>query len=98
MKNEKIKTKVEIFICNHKRDDDECCAAKGAKDLTDHLKKWAKENHKEDIKVYRSGCLSKCSDGIAAVCYPNKEFYLKIKDKEEDIKEIKKELESLIRK
>ncbi len=98
MKKENMKTQVEIFICNHKRDDEECCGALGAKDLTDTLKKWAKSNHKDDIKVYRSGCLSKCSEGIAAVCYPNKDFYLKVKNKDTDIEELKIELESLIKK
>jgi len=88
MKKEKLETKVEVFICNHSRDNDEDCASKGAKDLTDRLKKWAKEEHKGDIKVYRSGCLGKCFEGIAMACYPSKELLTKVdKDDTAEIKE-----------
>ena len=96
MKKEKMKTEVEIFICNHHRDSDDNCADKGAKDLTDKLKKWAKEEHKGDIKVYRSGCLGKCSEGIAIACYPDKKFLLDVKP--EDSKEIKEVLEKTLKK
>jgi predicted metal-binding protein len=68
MKQDKLKTTIEVFICNHSRDKDDNCAAKGAKELTDELKKWAKDEHKGEIKVYRSGCLGKCSEGIAVAC------------------------------
>ena len=33
MKKEKLKTQVEVFICNHSRDGDEACAEKGAQKL-----------------------------------------------------------------
>lgn len=94
MKNEKIKTTVEVYICNHKRDESENCFDKGAKDLTDKLKKWAKEEHKGHIKVYRSGCLGKCDEGIVIACYPEKKFLLEVTP--EDIKEIKKGLEEAL--
>lgn len=61
MKDEKLKSTMEVFVCNYKRDGDECCFDKGAKDLTDKLKKWAKEETNKEIKVFRSGCLGKCS-------------------------------------
>lgn len=96
MKKEKLTTKVEVFICNHSRDGEEACAGKGAKDLTDKLKKWSKEEHKGDIKVFRSGCLGKCSEGIAIACYPEKKFLLDVK--EDDLKEIKKGLEEALQK
>jgi predicted metal-binding protein len=95
MKKEKLKTQVEIFVCNHKRDDDENCADKGAKELTDKLKKWSKEHHKGEIKVFRSGCLGKCSEGIAMACYPEKKFLLDVKS--DDAKEIMKGLEETLR-
>lgn len=87
MKKEKLSSQKEIFICNHKRDGDECCFDKGAKELTDDLKKWVKENHKGKIKVFRSGCLGKCSEGIAIACYPEKDLLLDVNsnDKEEII-------------
>ena len=90
MKEEKLKTEVEIFICNHHKDGKDNCADKGSKDLTDKIKKWAKEEHKQEIKVFRSGCLGQCSDGIAALCYPEKKFWLKLS--EDDGKKIKEGL------
>lgn len=95
MNKEKMKTQVEVFICNHSRDDSDNCAALGAKELTDKLKKWAKEEHKGEIKVYRSGCLGKCSEGIAIACYPEKNFLLEVKP--DDAKEIKKGLEEALK-
>lgn len=94
MKTEKLKTELQIFICNHKRDHDECCADKGAKELTDNLKKWAKEEHKGELKVYRSGCLGKCSEGIAIACYPEKKLLLEVKP--DDFKEIKQGLKEAL--
>lgn len=89
MKIKQIGTKIEVFVCNHKD-----CAERGSKDLTDKLKKWAKEEHKGEIKVYRSGCLSECSDGIAVACYPSKKMLLKVS--EDDFKTIKKGLEEAL--
>lgn len=91
MKNEKLKTKIEIYVCNHSRDGSDNCADLGAKDLTDKLKKWAKEEHKGDVKVYRSGCLGKCSEGIAIACYPSKRILLEVRP--DDSKEIKRMIE-----
>lgn len=90
MKKEKINSCIEVYVCNHSRDKDEDCASKGAKGLTDELKKWAKETHKGEIKVVRSGCLGMCTQGIAMSCYPEKNFVLEINP--EDIQEIKEGL------
>ncbi|MCM2349975.1 MAG: (2Fe-2S) ferredoxin domain-containing protein [Bacteriovoracaceae bacterium] len=94
MKKEKLKSQIEVFVCNHHRDNEEACAGKGAKELTDKLKKWAKEEHKGEIKVYRSGCLGKCSEGIAIACYPEKKFLLEVTA--DDFKEIKQGLEEAL--
>lgn len=81
---------MEVFICNHQRDKDENCFDQGSKELTDKLKKWAKEETNKEIKIFRSGCLGKCSEGIAMACFPQKKFILKVEP--EDYKEIKKGL------
>lgn len=94
MKNEKLSTKTEIFICNFKREDGENCFDRGAKEITDELKSWAKEHHKKDIKVFRSGCLGKCSQGVVILTYPEKNFLLEVTT--EDIPEIKKGLEEAL--
>lgn len=85
MKEEEMKTRLEVFVCQ--KDD---CASRGSKDLADKLKKWAKENHGKEIKVFRSGCMGKCSEGIALAIYPEKKFLLEVR--EDDAKEIKQSL------
>jgi (2Fe-2S) ferredoxin len=90
MKIEKISSSLEVFICNHHRNGEENCADKGAKDFTDLLKKWSKDETNKQIRVFRSGCLGKCSEGMALACYPDKKFILNVK--EEDLREIKKGL------
>lgn len=95
MKKEQIESKVQLHICNHERDEKESCAEKGARELTKSLKKWAKEHHKGEIKVFRGGCLGKCSEGIAMACYPKNEFWLNAEvDDEEKLKE---DLEEVLR-
>ena len=94
MKNGKIASNMEVFVCNHHRDDAENCLDKGSKNLTDELKKWAKEEMNKEIKVFRSGCLGKCSEGIAMACFPQKNFLLEVKS--EDLVEIKKGLKEAL--
>ncbi len=90
MKDEEIKSFMDVFVCNHHRAGDENCLDKGAKDLTDKLKKWAREETNKEIKVFRSGCLGKCSEGMAMACFPQKKFILDVK--QDDFSEIKKGL------
>ena len=94
MNSEKMKSLVEVHICNYQRDGKECCYEKGSKELTDQLKKWSKEETDKQVKVFRSGCLGKCSEGIAMACYPAKTMYLDIK--ENDFKEVRKTLEKAL--
>jgi predicted metal-binding protein len=96
MKENKLKTKMELFVCNYEREGKECCAEKGSKELTDKLRKWSKEDHKGEIKIYRSGCLGKCSEGIAIACFPQKTMLLEVK--KGDAKKIKKGLEEALKK
>jgi len=89
MKKENAQSQIEVFICNHKKEFKEDCSSKGSKELTDDLKKWAKERPDAKVKIYRSGCLGRCSEGIAILCYPKKEFLIEIKASDaEEIKEI----------
>lgn len=92
MKEEKIETKMEVFVCQFGK---ECCK-KGGPELADKLKKWAKEEHKGEIKVYRSGCLSQCDNACALAIYPQKKFWIDLKEK--DFEEIKKGLEEALKK
>ncbi len=96
MKYEELKSHIEVFICNYKREDQECCLDKGSKELTDKLKKWAKEETNKEIKVFRSGCLGKCSEGIAMTCFPQKNYMLDVRI--DDFEEIKKGLAEALQK
>lgn len=78
MNKENLTSNIELFICNSCTD---------GKEITDDLKKWAKENHPGVMKVFRSGCLGQCENETAALCYPQKEFFLNMK--KEDAQEIK---------
>lgn len=90
MKDEKLKSYVELHVCNYKD-----CLKRESKELTDKLKKWAKENHGKEIRVFRSGCLGKCSDGIAMTLYPDRRMFTEVKLK--DHKEIKEGLEEALK-
>jgi (2Fe-2S) ferredoxin len=96
MKIEKLNSTLQLHICNYQREGDEDCYSKGAKPLTDELKAWAKTNYPKDIKIYRSGCLGKCSQGIAISCYPQKETLIEVNMA--DVQEIRKGLEEALEK
>jgi predicted metal-binding protein len=95
MKEKDIETKLEVYVCNFGKE----CSKHGSDELAAKLKKWAKEEHKGEIKVIRSGCLGQCDDPIAIACYSNnndRKFLLKV-DKD-DFKEIKEGLEEALKK
>jgi (2Fe-2S) ferredoxin len=92
MKEIDIKSTLEVYVCNFGKE----CAKHGSPELADKLKKWAKEEHKGEIKVVRSGCLGQCDDAIAVACYPGRKFLLWVKS--DDFKEIKEGLEEALEK
>lgn len=92
MKEKEIKTQMEVYVCQYGKE----CSKHDSADLADKLKKWAKEEHKGDIKVIRSGCLGQCDDHIAIACYPQRKFLLNVET--DDFKEIKKGLEEALQK
>jgi NADH:ubiquinone oxidoreductase subunit E len=84
MIEKKIETKIEVHICQFGKE----CPKHGAEELADRLKKWAKEEHKGEIKVVRSGCLGQCENAIAIALYPEHTFLLQAtKDDFQEIKE-----------
>jgi (2Fe-2S) ferredoxin len=91
MKEEKMKTHLEVFVCQK-----DSCAKRGSKEVADKLKKWAKEEHGKDIRIYRSGCLNQCDHGVAMAVYPEKKFLINVK--EDDVKEIKEGLLETLKK
>ena len=79
-----------IFVCTHKRPDGHpkpCCADRGGRELRDELKNMVKKEGLEgQIRVFQSGCLGGCEQGIMAVKYPDGELMMAIK--REDLRQI----------
>jgi len=79
-----------IFVCTHKRPDGHpkpCCADRGGLALRDELKGMVKEQGLEGrIRVFQSGCLGGCEQGIVAVKYPDGELMMAVKM--EDLQQI----------
>lgn len=96
MNKEKLSSQLEVYICNHKAEGKENCFDRGAKELTDQLKKWAKEETEGKIKVVRGGCLGQCHRGIAMSCYPEHTLFTEIKS--QDTEEIKQGLREALNK
>lgn len=90
MKESKISSKLEVYVCNFGKE----CSKHNSPELADKLKKWAKEEHNGEIKVVRSGCLGQCDDSIAIAVYPEKKFLLNVKP--DDFEEIKKGLKEAL--
>lgn len=95
MKTEPGQLRAHLFICTHRRDDKQSCGPEGGEELVADLKKWVKqEGLKEDLKVSRSGCLGRCEEGVAAVCYPEGKWYTKLKTK--DAEELRGDLAKVL--
>ncbi len=59
-----------LFICTNVKANGECCGPLGAADLRSQLKFVAKQRWGDRVRINMSGCLDRCSEGIAAVLYP----------------------------
>ncbi len=94
MKEKEIETKLEVYVCNFGK----ACSKHNSDELADKLKKWAKEHHKGEIKMIRSGCLGQCDDAIAIACYTknnDRKFFLNVK--KNDFEEITEGLEEALK-
>ncbi len=68
---------VHFFVCCNQRENGDDCASKGASQLRDDLKKWAREQGlSKKIRINQAGCLGRCERGIAMVAYPQGQWCL----------------------
>lgn len=74
---------LHVLVCTRSKDRGESCGPKGASELRDTLKAWAKENYKTEIKVTASLCLGHCENGITVCIQPVNEWYLKVSSTED---------------
>jgi len=64
-----------FLICTNARENGNDCASKGAAQILDELKSWAKtQKFSKKIRINKSGCLDRCAEGVAAVSYPSAEW------------------------
>ena len=82
--------KYHIFICLNERDDGaQCCSQFNALKIFDYIKQKIKSLNlrgKGLVRINRSGCFDRCSEGPMLVVYPDAVWYTFID--EADIDEI----------
>ena len=81
--------KKHLFICTSCKTQD---GSEGiGMEMQKELKAFFKTSHPElQVRINKSGCLSKCRQGVNAVCYPEGKWYNKLR--KEDTRILKEEL------
>ncbi len=78
MKSAESPITLHVFVCtNQKPPGKACCALSGGKELRDELKDRMAKKHpelKSKVRINASGCLDKCTEGVACVIYPQGEW------------------------
>lgn len=77
--------KAHLFICTNQKDGKKCCADKNGEKLQKKVKEIAKERWGKQVRINKSGCLDRCSEGIAAVLYPQGEWFVDLENRGEDV-------------
>lgn len=81
---------IHAFVCTNRRDESDprgSCAARGAEELRDYLKKKARmAGQIKGVRINGAGCLDRCDLGPVMVIYPEGVWYAM--DTKEDIDEI----------
>lgn len=75
------KLKSHLFICTNGVDKTGRCGNKNSEQLRRSLKeRCSGESWATDVRINSSGCLGHCENGIAAVMYPQGEWFFDLKD------------------
>ncbi len=87
--------RVHVFVCTNEKKGS-CCGPRGADELRKDLKDWTKEHPewKKRIRINNSGCLDRCSEGVAVAIYPQNEWFVCAEPK--DAKELKERITDLM--
>ncbi|HEY1722602.1 MAG TPA: (2Fe-2S) ferredoxin domain-containing protein [Magnetospirillaceae bacterium] len=70
--------RLHVFACTNRRADGHprgSCAARGAEDLRDYMKKKARELGIDGARINSAGCLDRCELGPTMVIYPEGVWY-----------------------
>ncbi len=79
-----------LFICTNLKEKGISCGARGSVELRERVKKVCQEEGRGwhgRVRVNASGCLGRCSEGIAAVFYPQAEWLVNLKAHDESLLE-----------
>lgn len=69
-----------LFVCtNDKGPGKQSCGAKNAGELRTNLKSICREKNLSGVRINAAGCLGKCELGIAAVLYPEGQWFDSLK-------------------
>ncbi len=70
--------RMHVFICTNERPTEHprgCCSAKRSLDIMTHLKRAARAEGLDDVRINKSGCLGYCEQGPSCVIYPEGTWY-----------------------
>jgi (2Fe-2S) ferredoxin len=81
---------LHVFVCTNVKENRESCGPKNSDLLRQELKDWCKLNFGKRVRINSSGCLDRCSQGIAVAIYPKNEWLLGCTT--ESLEEIKKHI------
>ena len=76
MSNEDFGYKCHVFVCTNQPDNPNKCGSKGSEKLRKRLKEKCGEAFGKSVRVNASGCLGYCEHGIAAVIYPEAQWFV----------------------
>lgn len=69
-----------VFVCTHQRPEGApkpCCADRGGVQLREELKQMARDQGLDGrVRVFASGCLGGCEQGVVALAYPKGQLML----------------------
>ncbi|PIS10836.1 MAG: 2Fe-2S ferredoxin [Bdellovibrio sp. CG10_big_fil_rev_8_21_14_0_10_47_8] len=77
--------KQHLFICTNSPDREGKCGSKGSEELRLALKQRCGKEFGKDVRVNASGCLGHCERGIAAVLYPQGEWFLDLAKEDQEV-------------
>ena len=81
--------KTHLFICTNQAHNPEKCGGKNSETLRKNLKElcsqqeWGKE-----VRINAAGCLGNCELGIAAIQYPEKKWFVNLKEGPEAVDDL----------
>jgi len=70
--------RMHVFVCTNQRAEGHprgCCADKRSLDIMTRLKRAARAEGLDDVRVNKSGCLDHCEKGPSCVIYPEGTWY-----------------------